>query len=89
MSNQRYPEEFKIEAVKQVTERGLPVAEVAARLTAGGNSTVVMDEKSILLQVGKSKIVLEDNGTITIEGLNIAVNGTELVDVDAKKIDLN
>ena len=32
MSNQRYPEEFKIEAAKQVTERGLPVAEVAARL---------------------------------------------------------
>jgi transposase InsO family protein len=32
MSNPRYPEEFKIEAVKQVTKRGLPVAEVAARL---------------------------------------------------------
>ena len=32
MSNPRYPEELKIEAVKQVTERGLPVAEVAARL---------------------------------------------------------
>lgn len=32
MSNPHYPEEFKIEAVKQVTERGLPVAEVAARL---------------------------------------------------------
>lgn len=32
MSNPRYPEEFKIEAVKQVTERDLPVAEVAARL---------------------------------------------------------
>ena len=30
MSNPRYPEEFKMEAVKQVTERGLPVAEVAA-----------------------------------------------------------
>lgn len=28
----RYPEEFKIEAVKQVTERGLLVADVAARL---------------------------------------------------------
>lgn len=25
MSNQRYPEEFKIEAAKRVTERGLPV----------------------------------------------------------------
>lgn len=32
MSNKRYPEEFKIEAVKQVTERGHPVAEVAGRL---------------------------------------------------------
>jgi transposase len=32
MSNLRYPEEFKIEAVKQVTERQRPVAEVAERL---------------------------------------------------------
>ncbi len=32
MSNKRYPEEFKIEAVKQVTERGHSVADVAARL---------------------------------------------------------
>jgi transposase-like protein len=27
MNNPRYPEEFKIEAVKQVTERGLPAAD--------------------------------------------------------------
>jgi len=32
MSNKRYPEEFRIEAAKQVTERGYPVAEVASRL---------------------------------------------------------
>ncbi|MCU1734373.1 MULTISPECIES: IS3 family transposase [unclassified Pseudomonas] len=32
MSRQRYPEEFKIEAVKQVTEKGKPVADVALRL---------------------------------------------------------
>ncbi|WP_139840946.1 IS3 family transposase [Acinetobacter sp. ANC 4558] len=32
MSNKRYPEEFKIEAVKQVTEKGHSVAEVAVRL---------------------------------------------------------
>lgn len=32
MSSKRYPEEFKIEAVKQVTEKGRSVAEVAARL---------------------------------------------------------
>jgi len=32
MSRQRYPEEFKIEAVKQVTEKGKPVADVTQRL---------------------------------------------------------
>lgn len=32
MSRQRYPEGFKIEAVKQVPEKGKPVAEVAQRL---------------------------------------------------------
>jgi transposase len=38
MSNQRYPEEFKIEAVKQVTERGLRVADVAERLGVPAHS---------------------------------------------------
>lgn len=32
MSWKRFTEEFKAEAVKQVTERGYPVAEVAERL---------------------------------------------------------
>jgi transposase len=32
MSSKRYPEEFKIEAVKQVTEKGHSVADVARRL---------------------------------------------------------
>ena len=32
MSNPRYPEEFKIQAVNQVTEKKLPVVDVAARL---------------------------------------------------------
>ena len=32
MSGKRYTEEFKAEAAKQVTERGHPAAEVAARL---------------------------------------------------------
>jgi len=32
MSGKRYTEEFKIEAVKQVTESGHPVSEVASRL---------------------------------------------------------
>jgi transposase len=32
MSGKRYPEEFKIEAVKQVTERGYSIPDVAKRL---------------------------------------------------------
>ena len=32
MSSIRYPEEFKIEAVKQVTDRGYKIGEVAKRL---------------------------------------------------------
>jgi transposase len=38
MSGNRYTEEFKIEAVKQVTERGHAVAEVAARLGVSPHS---------------------------------------------------
>lgn len=38
MSGKRYTEEFKIEAVKQVTERGHPTAEVVARLGVSSHS---------------------------------------------------
>jgi len=38
MSSKRYPEEFKIEAVKQITERRYPVAEVSARLGVSQHS---------------------------------------------------
>jgi len=38
MSKPHFPEEFKIEAVKQVTERGYPVAEVASRLGVSAHS---------------------------------------------------
>ena len=38
MSNPRYPEEFKIQAVNQVTEKKLPVSDVAARLGVSTHS---------------------------------------------------
>lgn len=38
MSSKRYAEEFKIEAVKQITERRYPVAEVSARLGVSQHS---------------------------------------------------
>ena len=38
MSKPCFPEEFKIEAVKQVTERGYPAANVASRLGVSAHS---------------------------------------------------
>ncbi len=38
MSSKRYPDEFKIEAVKQITERGHAVADVASRLGVSQHS---------------------------------------------------
>ena len=38
MNTQRFTPEFKEEAVKQVTERGYPVAEVASRLGVSAHS---------------------------------------------------
>ena len=38
MSNPRYPEEFKIQAINQVTEKKLPVSDVAARLGVSTHS---------------------------------------------------
>lgn len=32
MSGKRYPEEFKLEAIKQITERGYKIGDVAERL---------------------------------------------------------
>lgn len=37
MTAKRFLEEFKIEAVKQVTERGYPIAEVARHLGGAAN----------------------------------------------------
>src|SRR5690242_6080494 len=41
MSSKRYTDEFKVEAIKQVTERGFPVAEVALRLGVSQHSLYV------------------------------------------------
>lgn len=38
MSSKRYTEEFKVEAIKQITERGYPVVEVAGRLGVSQHS---------------------------------------------------
>lgn len=42
MNQKRFPEEFKIEAVRQIVERGHLVAEVSARLRPLHNSASSM-----------------------------------------------
>lgn len=38
MSQERFPQEFRIEAVRQIIERGYPVTEVSARLGVSTHS---------------------------------------------------
>jgi transposase len=45
MSSKRYTDEFKIEAVRQVTERGFKVAEVAEQLGVTTHSLYVWRRK--------------------------------------------
>lgn len=45
MSNKRYPEEFKREAVRQITDRGYSVADVASRLGVTTHSLYVWVKK--------------------------------------------
>ena len=47
MSAKRYTEEFKIKAVKQVSERGHRIAEVAARLGATSHKQHVVASSNI------------------------------------------
>ncbi|QKV56161.1 MAG: IS3 family transposase [Dechloromonas sp.] len=56
MSSKRYPEEFKIEAVKQVTERGHPVAEVASRIGVSQHSLYEWLKRYSLPPVERSEL---------------------------------
>ncbi|HDL5330725.1 TPA: IS3 family transposase [Pseudomonas aeruginosa] len=56
MSNQRYPEEFKIEAVKHITERGLRVADVAERLGVSAHSLYAWVKRYSKPQVQRQQV---------------------------------
>tara|TARA_R110001599_G_scaffold51856_1_gene145436 strand:- start:1535 stop:1753 length:219 start_codon:yes stop_codon:yes gene_type:complete len=59
MSGKRYTDEFKIEAVKQVTERGYKIAEVAERLGVSYKSyTLGLPNTASLERAEKRKIQL-------------------------------
>ncbi|MFE1814919.1 IS3 family transposase [Metapseudomonas otitidis] len=56
MSNQRYPEEFKIEAVKHITEHGLRVADVAERLGVSAHSLYAWVKRYSKPQVQRQQV---------------------------------
>ena len=56
MSSKRYPEEFRIEAVKQVTERGHPVAEVASRIGVSQHSLYEWLKRYSLPEVERNEL---------------------------------
>ena len=63
MSGKRYPEEFKIEAVKQVTEKGYSVAEVATRLGTTTHSLYAWIKR---YDQGKSKATKDKDSTVEL-----------------------
>ena len=66
MSGKRYPEEFKIEAVKQVTEKGYSVAEVATRL---GTTTHSLYAWIKIYNQGQSKATKHKDSTVELARL--------------------
>lgn len=66
MSGKRYPEAFKIEAVKQVTEKGYSVAEVATRLGMTTHSLYAWIKR---YDQGQSKATKDNNSTAELARL--------------------
>ena len=56
----------------------------------GGGSQIRMDDKGNIVLMGKgTKILMDEEGVITIKAKKIIIDGAEIVDVDGKLIDLN
>ncbi|WP_418647835.1 type VI secretion system Vgr family protein [Thauera butanivorans] len=66
-----------------------PSGDGAAGEGGGGGSNITMDAESITLKVGASTLVMKADGTVTINGKNIDVVGSEHVQVESSRIDLN
>jgi len=57
MSNQRYSPEFKDEAVRQVTQRGYSVAEVADRIKDGvASSNHESNQNHLMLEIRRCRV---------------------------------
>jgi type VI secretion system secreted protein VgrG len=63
----------------------------SANSEGGGaaGSSITMDGKSITLKVGKSLIVMQEDGTIVVNGNTIDVVGSKHIGMESDRIDLN
>lgn len=66
---QQYTEEFKLAAIKQITERGHPVAEVATRLGVSGHSLYAWIKRysGTSIEQNKQRDQLEENRQLKAE----------------------
>ena len=55
----------------------------------GGGSSITMDAESITLKVGQSTLVMKADGTVTLDGKDVAIGGSGHIGLDAPRIDLN
>lgn len=82
MSSKRYPDEFKVETVKQVTERGYAAADVAKRIGVSRNSLYERIKKSCKCMGPRSSMetimlkVLAGIATLCLAGCGIESAGT-------------
>jgi len=66
IKSKRYTEEFKVEAVKQITERGYSVADIAQRLGTTTHSLYVW-----LKKYGESNPRLSDKADLATENARL------------------
>ena len=88
MSSKRYPDEFKIEAVKQVVELGYPVAQVAKCLGITTHSLYAWKKKYSGMEVSHLKRLKEleaENRRLKQMYADAALDIVMLKDVLSKK----
>jgi len=66
-----------------------PSGEAGGAAGEGSTSNITMDERSITLKVGKSVLEMKADGTVNLNGKLITVDGSEHVQVNSERIDLN
>ena len=53
--------------------------------TAVDNNVIILAKEAVVLQVGKSRLVMDKDGNILLEGENIVIKGDTRVDINPNR----